>query len=190
MHSDYIDSFKIHSKLFGKALFLKCLFLLFSNILFVPKSHGQSVTPFIFNNVGGFSPNMEWNIGEGVSVSSFKSSNGLSLNTGGLQPLTSIVTSINEYGPAVFGEQITIGPNPAVNLLRIKAGFNEVGNLSLQLLDAKSAIVFTKEAGTIFYHYDTDLLLGQYPSGIYYIRVYFKPNTGYTKIGIYKIIKL
>ncbi len=190
MHSIYFESLLIHSKLFGRALFLKCLFLIFSNILFVAKSQAQSITPIIFNNVGGFSPNMEWNIGEGVSVSSFKSSNGLSLNTGGLQPLTSMVTSINEYGPAIFGEQIVIGPNPSVNLLRIKARLNEVGNLSLQLLDAKSSIVLEKEAGTIFSQYDTDLKLGQYPSGIYYIRVYFKPNVGYAKIGIYKIIKL
>ena len=190
MHHATLENHLNYSRLFFKAVSFYCLLLLFSFIFFSPNCQGQSITPFVFNNVGGFSPNLEWNVGEGVSVNSFVSPNGLSLNTGGLQPLTSIVTSINEYGPVVFGDQIVIGPNPAINLLRIKARFNEVGNLSLQLLDTKSAIVLAKEAGTIFYQYDTDLVLAHYPSGIYYVRVYFKSNNGNAKTGIYKIIKL
>jgi hypothetical protein len=104
--------------------------------------------------------------------------------------MTSIVTAINEYGPAVFGNQITIGPNPTSNLLHIKARFNEPGNLSFQLIDAKSAIVFTLEAGTIFSSYEKDILMENYPSGVFYMKVYFKPSTGIAKTGIYKIIKL
>ena len=104
--------------------------------------------------------------------------------------MTSIVTAINEYGPAVFGTQITIGPNPTSNLLHIKARFNQVGSLSLQLIDAKSAIVFTQEAGTIFSSYDKDILMENYPSGVFYMKVYFKPSKGNAKTGIYKIIKL
>jgi hypothetical protein len=90
----------------------------------------------------------------------------------------------------VFGSQITIGPNPTFNLLHIKARFNEMGNLSIHLMDAKSAIVFKQEAGNIFSSYDKDILMENYPSGIFYMKVYFKPNTGLAKIGIYKIIKL
>ena len=104
--------------------------------------------------------------------------------------MTSIVTSINEYGPAVFGNQIMIGPNPTSNLLHIKARFNQVGSLSLQLIDAKSSIMFTQDAGTIFSSYDKDILMENYPSGIFYMKVYFKPITGIAKTGIYKIIKL
>ena len=190
MHHATLENHLNNSSQLNKTILFSCLILLLSSIIFSPNCQGQSITPFIFNNAGGFSTNMEWNVGEGVSVSSFVSPNGLSINTGGLQPLTSIVTSINEYGPAVFGDQIVIGPNPAVNFLRIKVRFNEIGNLALQLLDAKSASMLTMEAGTIFYQYDTDLVLAQYPSGIYYVRVYFKPNNGYAKTGIYKIIKL
>ena len=126
---------------------------------------------------------------ESVSIANFIAS-GYSLNTGVLQPMTSIVTSINEYGPAVFGNQIMIGPNPTSNLLHIKARFNQVGSLSFQFLDAKSAIVFTQEAGTIFSSYEKDILLEKYPSGIFYMKVNFKPNIGNVKTGIYKIIKL
>ena len=131
---------------------------------------------------------MEWSIGESVSIANFIAS-GYTLNTGMLQPLTSIVTSINEYGPSVFGTQITIGPNPTSNLLHIKARFN-VGSLSFQLIDAKSTIVFTQEVGTIFSTYDKDILMENYPSGIFYMKVYFKPKNGIAKTCIYKIIKL
>jgi hypothetical protein len=132
---------------------------------------------------------MEWSIGESVSIANFIAS-GYSLNTGGLQPMTSIVTAINEYGPSVFGSQITIGPNPTSNLLHIKARFNQVGTLSFQLIDAKSTIVFTQEAGTIFSSYEKDVFMENYPSGVFYMKVFFKPSTGNTKTGIYKIIKL
>jgi hypothetical protein len=151
--------------------------------------NGQVISPNTLNNGGGYSSSMEWSIGESVSIANFIAS-GYSLNTGGLQPMTSIVTAINEYGPAVFGTQITIGPNPTSNLLHIKARFNQVGTLSFQLIDAKSTIVFTQEAGTIFSSYEKDVLMENYPSGVFYMKVFFKPSTGNTKTGIYKIIKL
>ena len=160
------------------------LLLLNTSILFA-----QTISPFALNNGGGYSSSMEWNIGESVSITNFIAS-GYSLNTGGLQPMTSIVTAINEYGPAVFGTQITIGPNPTSNLLHIKARFNQAGSLSFQLIDAKSSIVFTQEVGTIFSSYDKDILMEDYPSGVFYMKIYFKPSNGTVKTGIYKIIKL
>jgi len=168
--------------------FLFSLFFLFS-LLTVNNLYGQTITPYALNNGGGYSSSMEWSLGESVSIANFIAS-GYSLNTGVLQPMTSIVTAINEYGPAVFGAQITIGPNPTTNLLHIKARFNQAGTLSLQLIDAKSTIVFTQEAGTIFSSYEKDIFMENYPSGVFYMKVYFKPNTGSSKTGIYKIIKL
>jgi hypothetical protein len=153
------------------------------------KTFAQTISPYTMSNGGGYSSAMEWSIGESVSIANFIVS-GYSLNTGVLQPMTSVVTAINEYGPAVFGTQITIGPNPTSNLLNIKARFNQVGSLSLQLIDAKSGIVFTEEAGTIFSSYEKEILMENYPSGVFFIKVYFKPNTGRAKTGIYKIIKL
>jgi hypothetical protein len=137
----------------------------------------------------GLPVNAEWSIGESVSIANFIAS-GYSLNTGVLQPMTSIVTAINEYGPAVFGTQITIGPNPTTNLLHIKARFNEVGTLSLELLDAKLAIVFKQEAGSIYSSFEKVILMENFPSGVFYMKIYFKPSTGNAKTGIYKIIKL
>ena len=163
--------------------------LLFLSLLGTSILSAQSITPYALNNGGGYSSSMEWNIGESVSIANFIAS-GYSLNTGMLQPLTSIVTAINEYGPAVFGTQITIGPNPTTNLLHIKTRFNQAGSLSYQLIDAKSTIVFTQEVGAIFSSYDKDILMENYPSGVFYMKVYFKPNNGNAKTGIYKIIKL
>ncbi len=170
---------------------IKILFSLFFlfNLLTVNILQSQTITPYALNNGGGYSSSMEWSLGESVSIANFIAS-GYSLNTGVLQPMTSIVTAINEYGPSVFGTQITIGPNPTTNLLHIKARFNQAGSLSFQLIDAKSAIVFTQEAGTIFSSYEKDILMENYPSGIFYMKVYFKPSNGTVKTGIYKIIKL
>ena len=149
----------------------------------------QSITPFTFNNGGGSSSFLEWSIAESVSVASFIAPS-FSLNTGVLQPNTNFVTSINEYGPAVFGSQITIGPNPTLSLLHFKARFTDVGRLSIQLMDAKSAIVLTQDVGTIFSSYEKAISLEDYPSGVFYLKVYFKSIVGNTKTGIYKVIKL
>jgi hypothetical protein len=167
-----------------KIIGFKLIYCLIFNLV-----NGQVISPNTLNNGGGYSSSMEWSIGESVSIAHFIAS-GYALNTGALQPMSSIVTAINEYGPAVFGSQITIGPNPTSNLLHIKARFNQVGTLSFQLIDAKSTIVFTQEAGTIFSSYEKDVLMENHPSGVYYMKVFFKPSTGITKTGIYKIIKL
>ena len=164
-------------------------FLSFFIILIPLCSFCQSITPQTLNNGGGSSSSLEWSFTESVSVASFKAS-AFSLNTGILQPNTNVVTSINEYGPAVFGSQITIGPNPTMSLLHFKARFAEVGRLSIQLMDAKSAIVLTQDVGTIFSSYEKAISLEDYPSGVFYLKVYFKSIVGSIKTGIYKVIKL
>jgi hypothetical protein len=168
---------------------MRLIFLFITFLSNFTEAKAQFITPYALNNGGGYSSTMEWSIGESVSIANFLAS-GYSLNTGVLQPMTSIVTAINEFGPAVFGTQITIGPNPTNNLLHIKARFNQAGSLSFQLIDAKSTIVFTQEAGTIFSSYEKDIFMENYPSGVFYMKVYFKPINGNAKTGIYKIIKL
>ena len=168
---------------------LKFRILIFNIILILNYANAQSIGPATFNNGGGFSGSSEWSMGESVSIGSFSASNIL-LTTGVLQPLSNVVTSINEYGPLVFGQQIIIGPNPVINYLDFKANFNQIGSLHFQMLDAKSKILITKEQGSIFSTYQTRLPLADYPSGIYYIKVHFKPISGLLQTGVYKIIKL
>ena len=152
-------------------------------------TNAQKLSPFTFNNGGGYSNTMDWSIGESVSIAHFTSF-GYSLNTGVLQPTTSITTAIEEYGPVVFGDKIIMGPNPTSKLLRIKASFNEVGSISFQMFDSKSNNVLSYNGGNIFSTYDKDLYLENLPAGAYYMRVNFKPSIGKAKTGIYKIIKL
>jgi hypothetical protein len=149
----------------------------------------QSITPFTFNNGGGSTISMEWSMGESVSISNF-SGPGLTLNTGVLQPFTSVVTSIIDNSTAVFSNELSIGPIPTINIVHVKAHFKHIGNLSLQVLDAKSNLLQTHESGGMVSNFDIVLALDVYPAGIYYIRVYFKPIYGIVQSGIYKIIKI
>ena len=167
----------------------KHLIIVFIIFLFGRNINAQSLSVYTFNNGGGFNNTTEWSIGESVSIAYFTST-GYTLSTGVLQSVPSLTTGINEYGPLVFGHQISIGPNPTSNLLRIKTRFNESGNLSFQLLDSKSALVLNQDEGTILSSYEKELKLNDLPSGAFYIRIYFKPSSGIVKTGIYKIIKL
>jgi hypothetical protein len=163
--------------------------IILATILFPSTTNAQTLSPFTFNNGGGYSNTLDWSMGESVSIAHFTSF-GYSLNTGVLQPTTSITTAIEEYGPVVFGDKIIMGPNPTSKLLRIKASFNEVGSISFQMFDSKSNNVLSYNGGNIFSTYDKDLYLENLPSGAYYMRVNFKPIIGKAKTGIYKIIKL
>lgn len=153
------------------------------------KTCAQSMTLYTLNNGGGFNNTIEWSIGESVSIANFIS-NGYTLNTGVLQPTSSTLTGLNELGSSIFGDQITIGPNPTFNLIHIKATFNEPGNISFQLIDSKSASVLNQQPITIYKSYEKDFVLEKLPSGIFYMKVYFKPTNGKAKTGVYKIIKL
>jgi hypothetical protein len=162
--------------------------ILLLSLLLGTKMHAQSISLYTFNNGGGSSSIMDWSIGESVSIAYFTSS-AFTLNTGVLQPLIGNVTSIPS-GPAVFGNQITIGPNPTSNILKLKAMFYESGNLSFQILDSKSTLVLNQDAGFIFNSYEKEFILNDLSSGLFYVRIYFKPRSGIAKTGIYKIIKL
>ena len=162
---------------------------LFILALFPAYLRAQSISPNTLNNGGGSAGSMDWNMGESVSIANFSAPNYF-LNTGVLQPFTTIVTAINEYGPAVYGNQITIGPNPTTNLVHFKGNFTQVGNLSIQVIDAKSSVILTLDAGTINSSYEKDIFMDSYPSGIFYVKVFFKSTNGLAKTGIYKIIKL
>ena len=159
------------------------VFLCFSQLA------GQSITPFALSNGGGSVPNMEWSMGESVSIANF-SGPGFFLNTGVLQPLSSVVTSIFDNNTAAFSNELSIGPIPTMNMVHVRARFKQIGNMSLQVLDVKSNLLQNHESGGITSNFDMELSLDAYPAGIYYLRVYFKPIYGVIQSGIYKIIKI
>ena len=170
--------------------FISKLYIINICILFLATQiRAQTINLYTFNNGGGFNNTSEWSIGESVSIAHFINA-GYALNTGVLQPIANLSTGIIEYGPLVFGSQITIGPNPTFNILHVKAIFNEPGNISFQLIDSKSNLVLNQQPILIYNSYEKDFVLEKLPSGIFYMKVFFKPTNGMVKIGVYKIIKL
>lgn len=168
--------------------FISLVYILF--IFNVSKNvNAQNITPFTLNHGGGSNGAIEWSMGESASIGYFSASN-LLLTTGVLQPLSNVVTSINEFGPSVFGNQIVMGPNPVLTTLNFKAQFTQIGQLSIQLLDAKSKVVFVKQAGSIWNQFQTSIPMENYVSGLYYVKVDYKLINGTVQTGVYKIIKL
>ena len=160
--------------------------LLFCNC---DKLAAQSVTPQALNNGGGSVIMLEWSMGESVSIAHFTGPT-YNLNTGVLQPLTTIVTSINDVRSSFFGNEILVGPNPTIDKIQFKASLLRSGNLTIRVIDAKSSILQIHESGIQFGKYEKEISLEGYPSGVFYISVLFKSLIGENKSGTYKIIKL
>lgn len=169
---------------------MKCFNFLFAFLFFINYfSIAQKITPFTFNNGGGYSSRMEWSLGESVSIASFNSGS-FKLNTGVLQPMSNVVTSVIEYSPDVIVDQVSIGPNPTSNHLYVKTRFLQPGKITIQINDSRAMVVFTDELERSSGIYEKDIQLQGLASGNYYLRIYFHPIIGSPKMGIYKIIKL
>jgi len=163
-----------------KIYFLSVIFLF-------NKSSAQNITPSILNNGGGGGANLEWSMNESVSIASFNASSYF-LNTGVLQPTVNIFKYNNENASML--NKITVGPNPTSNLINIKLKYEEIGNLSFQLINVKGEILLTEEAGTLYTSYEKNISMEQFPSAPYFIKIYFKPLNQIAKMVVYKIIKL
>lgn len=149
----------------------------------------QSISPKVINNGGGFSSAMDWSMGESVSIAYFSVSN-YHMNTGVLQPFSNEVTNINDFGTTLFGEDIIMGPNPTLHQLHIKTKFNQPGDLSFRIMDAKSTTLNTIDVGVVVGPNEYKIDLETYPTGVIYVYVIYKTLKNEIKSGIYKIIKL
>jgi hypothetical protein len=83
-----------------------------------------------------------------------------------------------------------MGPNPVLSTLNFKAQFTQIGQLSIQLFDANSKVVFAKQAGSIWNQFQTAIPMENFVAGFYYVKVDYKLINGTVQTGIYKIIKL
>jgi len=163
-------------------------------LLFVTKTSSQTVTPHILNMGGGYSESfkMEWSIGESASISNFLNINN-GLNTGVLQPKSRFrkLTNPNVPNvPEVLGSQIIIYPNVTSNIVNFKGNFINPGNLEIQLVQNNSFLISTHNPGKVFGNHQTSFSLEKYPDGLFYIKVYFKPEQSDIIVGIYKVIKV
>ncbi len=154
----------------------------------------QSITPFTIN-IAGFTAtqngySLTVSTGETISITNFKSPNGESLNSGFLQNNPPLVTSIEELLTKIGENEVTITPNPTNSVSNLITKFIVPGQLQYQILDIGSKLMYRSQPLSGVTNKQINLELSNYPAGVYYIMVFFKPNSGISKTGIFKIVKL
>ena len=168
--------------------------LLFLLLLSTSILSAQSITPFTIN-IAGFTAtqngySLTVSTGETISITNFKAPNGESLSSGFLQNNPPLVTGIEELLSIIGDNEVSISPNPTSTITNLVTSFSVPGQMQFQILDLNSKILYRSQAQSAITVKRTEVALTNYPAGVYYILIFFKPNTGNSKTGIYKIIKL
>lgn len=185
-----INNVPQHLKHLNMRGFIMCVLLMCYGL----KSKAQSITPFTLN-IGGFDGTQSGysitiSTGEAISITDFKSPNGLGLSSGFLQNNPPLVTGIEEVNTPFGPNEIKITPNPLQSKTQLLVNIKGGGQLQYQLFDIGSKLLYRSQAFAIYGYTQNLLDFSNYPTGQYYVQVVFKPITGKVKSGIYKIIKL
>ncbi len=171
----------------------KGILLLFF-LISISRIFSQSITPFTINIAGFTSIQSGYSLtvstGETTSITNFKAPNGESLNSGFLQNNPPLVTGIEELLNKIGDNEVNITPNPTNTITNLITNFIQPGQLQYQILDVGSKLLYRSQSQNALSTKQTIIELQNYPAGIYYILVFFKPNSGIAKTGIYKIVKL
>ena len=171
----------------------KGILLLFF-LISISRIFSQSITPFTINIAGFTSIQSGYSLtvstGETISITNFKAPNGESLNSGFLQNNPPLVTGIEELLNKIGDNEVSITPNPTNTITNFITNFIQPGQLQYQILDVGSKLLYRSQSQNALSTKQTIIELQNYPAGIYYILVFFKPNSGIAKTGIYKIVKL
>jgi hypothetical protein len=166
-----------------------CLLIMKMSVL-----NAQSITPFTVN-IAGFTAtqngySLTVSTGETISITNFKSPNGESLNSGFLQNNPPLVTGIEELLTKIGDNEVSITPNPTNSISNLITNFSIPGQIQYQILDVSSKLMYRSQPLNGLSNKQTKLELSNYPAGIYYVLVFFKPSSGISKTGIFKIVKL
>ena len=158
------------------------------------QSKAQSITPSTIN-IGGFDAtqggySLTISTGETISITDFKSPNGVGLSSGFLQNNPPLVTNVEELNTPFGPNEIKITPNPVQTKTQLSVAISGGGQLQYQVYDIGSKLLYRSQTFTIYGYNQNPLDFSTYPTGQYYVQVVFKPVTGKVKSGIYKIIKL
>ena len=168
--------------------------LLFILLLTTSVISAQSITPFTIN-IGAIDAtqgrySLTISTGETISITDFKSPNGVGLSSGFLQNNPPLVTSVEELSTPFAPNEIKITPNPVQTKTQLLVDIKGGGQLQYQIFDIGSNLLYRSQTFTIYGYMQQQLEFSNYPTGQYYVQVAFKPITGKVKSGIYKIIKL
>lgn len=182
-------SLNIFNKYFIYKIFLTAAFLLFFNY-----SYAQNITPVTQNIAGAIGTStsnysITYSVGEMVSIVNYVGQDKSSLNAGFLQSFTPLVTGLTELVLIKPGI-IMIAPNPVLDVLHLKANFLKSGQFEFNIVDASSNLKYQTVSYSVNDYININLNIINYVSGVYYVRVLFKPNNGKAEYGIYKFVKL
>lgn len=175
-----------------KHISTKSYVILFYTLIY-SATFGQNITPSTQNitaslgNQNGYS--LLYSVGEMVSVVNYIGLDKSSLSSGFLQSFSPLVTGLNELSSIQSGS-MTIAPNPVITKMYLRAHFSNMGQLEFNIVDAYSNLRYQSNSFTIFNNLDTQLDMQDYAPGVYYMRVWFKPNFSKMEYGVFKIIKL
>jgi hypothetical protein len=163
-------------------------------LVYYARISAQSITPFTVN-IAGFTATQNGYLltvstGETISITNFKSPNGESLNSGFLQNNPPLVTGIEELLSKISAGEVTISPNPVNSETNLVTNFVVPGQMQYQILDITSKLLFRSQPVSGISNKQTKIDMTTYTAGTYYIIVFFKPISGISKTGIYKIVKL
>jgi hypothetical protein len=155
--------------------------------------NAQTISPVV-QNIGGnngqqLDYRLDFSIGELSSIEYFISQNNSSLSTGFFQSFTPLVTGINDIA-IIESDQINITPNPVLNTFKIKTFFQKPGDIQFQIIDVLSNQKYISQGIRIQGNYEQLMNIEKYASGVYYLKVFFKPTKGVSQGGVFKIIKL
>lgn len=162
-------------------------------LIFLLAGKTQSIKPNILNMGGGSGTSINaqavWSIGESSIIGSYTSST-IQFNAGILQPNIDVVTSIQNIGSVVFGNQITISPNPSYADLQVQFKMKEPGKAILTLYNSALKLVKLVNLNTIGAFQVQTYKLNDLAAGSYFLKVHYTNLNGTSKEGIYKIIRL
>ena len=147
--------------------------------------HIQSITSAKF-----FAYSLTFSAGETISIADFNHPNGVSLSSGFIQNTPLIVTGLDEINARFGVNEIKITPNPIQNKTILYFDINGFGQLQYQILDIVSNVLFKSSSMPIFNNAQKEIDISNFTSGQYFIQVFYKSSNGFSKVGIFKIIKL
>lgn len=146
-------------------LCMKRILVLIIGIIWQTLVYSQNLSPDVVSSSGDYFTNannsLSWTLGENIIETVSGPNNIL---TQGFQQTNYIITSINENSSDDYS--IVAYPNPANELVELKANSKELANVTADLYDGNANLLYSK----IFKdHLQIDLK--NYVSGNYFIRV-------------------
>jgi hypothetical protein len=143
---------------------------------------GQTVTPVVLSNQGGFfsssSGNISWTIGEPVS----ETYNGATklMTMGFHQPELDFITLIKEQGEE---QSVLVFPNPVKDMLSINFKGLAQGNYKLELIDNIGKIIYQSQTEVTEGNSTFQLKVNEVAAGNYFLRVDSKNFSKTVKIN-------